>query len=48
MENAAYRPRIIDSVISEYLSTFGGIWVRGPKWCGKRWTSAHHANSASQ
>ena len=46
MENAAYRPRIIDSIISEYLSTFGGIWIRGPKWCGKTWTSAHHARSA--
>lgn len=43
---ALYRPRIIDSVIEEYLSAFGGIWIRGPKWCGKTWTSAHHANSA--
>lgn len=41
-----YRPKIIDSVIEEYLSAFGGIWIRGPKWCGKTWTSAHHANSA--
>lgn len=46
MKNALYRPRIIDPVIEEYLSAFGGIWIRGPKWCGKTWTSAHHANSA--
>lgn len=46
MENAQYRPRIIDSVIEKYLGSFGGIWIRGPKWCGKTWTGAHHANSA--
>ena len=46
MENASYRPRIIDPVIENYLKSFGGVWISGPKWCGKTWTSAHQANSA--
>lgn len=35
MKNDLYRKRIIDSLIEEYLSNFGGILIRGPKWCGK-------------
>ena len=35
-----YIPRIIDSEVAEALKTFGAIEVRGPKWCGKSWTSA--------
>ena len=46
MENAGYRHRVIDKVIEEYLEKFGGIWIRGPKWCGKTWTGVHHSNSA--
>ena len=46
MKNDLYRKRIIDSLIEEYLSNFGGILIRWPKWCGKTWTSAHHASSA--
>lgn len=46
MENASYRPRIMDPVIERYLKAFGGVLIRGPKWTGKTWTSAHHAKSA--
>ena len=40
-----YRPRVIDSVIGEYLSIAGAICIEGPKWCGKTWTSSHHSRS---
>ena len=45
MENKNYMPRIIDDRIREYLNVFGAVWVEGPKWCGKTWTSSHHCNS---
>ena len=35
MKNSKYRPRVIDSQIEEYLSTFGAVCIEGPKWCGK-------------
>lgn len=40
-----YRPRLIDTMIHQHLQTFGAVCVEGPKWCGKTWTSLHHANS---
>jgi len=43
--DADYRPRLIDSKIRDFLKTFGAICVEGPKWCGKTWTSLHHAQS---
>lgn len=46
MKNAHYRPRLIDSRLDLYLSTFGAVCVEGPKWCGKTWTSSAHAQSA--
>ena len=45
MKKEDYIPRIIDSKLDEYLSTFGAVCVEGPKWCGKTWTSAHHSRS---
>ncbi len=42
-----YRPRLIDDRITRYLRIFGAVSVEGPKWCGKTWTSLHHANSVS-
>ncbi len=45
MELKDYKSRIIDNKINIYLETFGAILVEGPKWCGKTWTSLHHANS---
>ena len=45
MERTKYRPRMIDDKINDYLSTFGGICIEGPKWCGKTWTAAQHSKS---
>ena len=42
---SVYRNRIIDSVIDTYLKVSGAVCIEGPKWCGKTWTSSHHANS---
>ncbi len=40
-----YRKRLIDSTIDEYLKAFGAVSIRGPKYCGKTWTSRNHAKS---
>ena len=40
-----YRPRIIDSRIEQTLSSFGGLLITGPKWCGKSWTGQYYSNS---
>ncbi|MDO4840657.1 MAG: AAA family ATPase [Desulfovibrionaceae bacterium] len=45
MEHKEYLPRIIDSTVRLYLSTFGAVCIEGPKWCGKTWTSIHHSRS---
>ena len=45
MRNDGYKPRIIDSTVEKYLKSFGAICIQGPKWCGKTWTSAFHAES---
>ncbi len=45
MEERKYLPRIIDEKITSFLETFGAVCIEGPKWCGKTWTSSHHANS---
>lgn len=44
-DDTIYRARIIDPVIKNYLEVSGAICIEGPKWCGKAWTSSHHANS---
>ncbi len=46
MKNPAYKSRLSDAKIQEYLSVFGAVCVEGPKWCGKTWSSAQHSNSA--
>ena len=46
MDNNAYRPRIIDSAIEQYLRAFGAVCIEGPKWCGKTWTAQKHSQSA--
>lgn len=46
MENQAYRPRLVDARIEEYLEAFGALCIEGPKWCGKTWTAAYHSKSA--
>lgn len=45
MDNKAYKARIIDCKVKEYLKVFGAICIEGAKWCGKTWTSSYHANS---
>ena len=45
MKKDKYIPRIIDTIIKEYLDDFTVIYLRGPKWCGKTYTSEHFANS---
>ncbi len=46
MGTEEYRERIIDAKVEEYLMAFGAVCIEGPKWCGKTWTSSHHAKSA--
>ena len=41
----AYKPRIIDNRIEQFLESFGAVCIEGPKWCGKTWTSSYHSNS---
>lgn len=45
MKKDKYIPRIIDTIIKEYLDDFTAIYLRGQKWCGKTYTSEHFANS---
>ena len=45
MKKNKYIPRIINTIIKEYLDDFTVIYLRGPKWCGKTYTSEHFANS---
>ena len=45
MKKDKYIPRIIDTIIKEYLDDLTAIYLRGPKWCGKTYTSEHFANS---
>ena len=46
MTQTEYLPRLIDQQVETYLQTFGAVCIEGPKWCGKRWTSAHQSKSA--
>ena len=45
MEKEKYLPRIIDDIIRDYLADFTAVHIRGPKWCGKTYTSEYFANS---
>ncbi|MCC8059959.1 MAG: DUF4143 domain-containing protein [Clostridiales bacterium] len=45
MKNEAYKSRIIDETVSQYLAAFGAVCIEGPKWCGKTWTSRFHCSS---
>jgi len=42
---ARYQKRIVDDHISDVLRAFGGVYIMGPKWCGKSWTGMYHSNS---
>lgn len=43
--DSKYKPRIVDALVKKNLRIFGAVCIEGPKWCGKTWTSSHHANS---
>lgn len=40
-----YRPRVVDDRVSALLSSFGGLLIVGPKWCGKSWTGIRYSKS---
>ena len=40
-----YMPRLIDRQLDRYIQSFGAVCIEGPKWCGKSWTAAFHAQS---
>lgn len=40
-----YLPRLLDSILHEYLDTFGAVLIKGPKWCGKTTTAEKFAKS---
>lgn len=46
MNTSIYLPRLIDRQVAVMLETFGAVCIEGAKWCGKTWTSKHHAKSA--
>lgn len=43
-----YMPRLFDRKLEDYLSTFGAVYVKGPKNCGKTWMSRNHSSSEIQ
>lgn len=45
MKPGGYRPRIVDGQIRRLLEVFGGVEVRGTKWCGKTWSALAAAES---
>jgi hypothetical protein len=45
MKKPDYQPRVIDSLVENYLQAFGGVEIAGTMWSGKTWTSEQHANS---
>ena len=45
MKKNKYIPRSINTINKGYLDDFTVIYLRGPKWCGKTYTSEHFANS---
>ena len=41
----SYTPRILDRHVAFALEDFGGVNIRGPKYCGKTWTGRAFSNS---
>ena len=48
MKNDRYKERLVDEKVKQYLKAFGAVSIEGPKWCGKTWTSEHHAKSETR
>ncbi|MBR2254439.1 MAG: ATP-binding protein [Candidatus Methanomethylophilaceae archaeon] len=46
--NERYLPRVVDDMVAEMLAVSGAVHVKGPKYCGKTWTSKHHCKSYYQ
>lgn len=40
-----YIKRFIDEKLKLYLETFGAVYIKGPKWCGKTTTALQFSNS---
>lgn len=40
-----YYPRLIDKAINQYMETFGGVYLTGPKACGKTTTCVHRSKT---
>lgn len=40
-----YLPRLMEAPLSAYLGMYGGVEIRGPRWCGKTWLSLTFAES---
>lgn len=45
MTKPEYKPRIVDSILSNKLNGMGAVLIEGPKWCGKTTTAEQHAKS---
>ncbi len=40
-----YLPRIIDTILNNYLEAFGAVLLTGPKWCGKTTSASQKSKS---
>lgn len=40
-----YIPRLVDAIVENYLSDFGAVLLRGPKYSGKTTTGCYHSKS---
>ena len=48
LKNERYLPRLVDTIVDETLTVSGAVQMKGPKYCGKTWTSKYHCNSFYQ
>lgn len=48
LKPAGYVERHVDVLVERYLRAFGGIEIRGPRWCGKSWTSQAFGESITR
>lgn len=40
-----YLPRLMEAPLRAYMGMYGGVEVRGPRWCGKTWLALTQAES---
>ena len=43
----AYRPRVVDTLLTDRLTSAGAVLIEGPKACGKTFTAEQQAGAAS-